>query len=46
MIDDEKKEVRHQTFWDAPKIKLKGDPSIKHAKWNPYEKKEIELDYD
>jgi len=46
MEKDEKKKLRHQSFWNAPNTRLQGDPNIQHNKWNPYENKEIELDYD
>jgi len=46
MSEEQNKKLRHQEFWNAPSIKLIGDPSIKHTRWNPHENKEIKIEND
>ena len=46
MNEEQKKRLRNKGFWNTPNTKLKGDPNVQHDKWNPYENKEIELDYE
>ena len=43
--EENRKRIRPGSFWNSPKVRVRGVPNIRHPNWNPHENKEVELDF-
>ena len=46
MNEEQKRRIRSEVFWDAPRVRKQGDPNIKHPNWNPHQNEENELEFN